>query len=147
MREYSMNDYAYLIRSLRQRASRDGVLCPQDGLLDAHIKCVVKEVFSPEECPNEESILDAAVIRLKTFGKWEPAPLLEHMFTYHPPKEGAPEIFKELRNKAKELAYLIANTAPDCEDTKESLNRLREAVMWANSAISRHGVKSSDFIK
>jgi len=62
---------------------------------------------------------------------------LEVRFTYHPPKTGDPERYEEIRDKAKELAYLIKAKTPVCREQSLSLTHLEEAVFWANAGIAR----------
>jgi hypothetical protein len=64
---------------------------------------------------------------------------LETRFTYHAPKEGQPETYKALRNKAKELAYDILNMTPPGREQSLALTKLEETVFWANAGIARHG--------
>lgn len=63
---------------------------------------------------------------------------LENNFKYHEPKEGQPEKYNKLRNKAKELAYLIDELCPDSREKSVAITKLEEASMWANSAIARN---------
>ena len=63
---------------------------------------------------------------------------IENAFTYHAPKPGQPEIYKEIRDKAKELAYLLDETVPDSREKSLALTKLEEAVMWANAGIARN---------
>jgi hypothetical protein len=67
------------------------------------------------------------------------SPELEHRFTYHAPKEGQPEKYEDIRERAKFLAYLISEDCPDCREKSLALTKLEEAVMWANAAIARNG--------
>jgi len=66
---------------------------------------------------------------------------LERMFTYSPPRTGQPERYQLMREKALQLAKLIADdsNAPLCPPSPEravALRKLREYVMWANAAIA-----------
>ena len=63
---------------------------------------------------------------------------LENRFTYHPPKEGQPELYTELRDLAKGLAYRIKESTPASREQSLALTHLEEAVFWANAAIARH---------
>jgi hypothetical protein len=65
-------------------------------------------------------------------------PTLERRFTYHAPKPGQPERYNSLREKAKELAYLIWDLTPHSEEKARALDKLDEAVMLANAAIARN---------
>lgn len=63
---------------------------------------------------------------------------IENNFRYHSPKEGQPEKYTQLRNKAKELAYLIEELAPQSREKALAITRLEESVMWANASIARN---------
>ena len=63
---------------------------------------------------------------------------IEKNFTYHAPKDGQPEKYKLLREKAKELAYLISENVPTSREQSLAYTRLEEAVMWANAGIARN---------
>lgn len=58
-------------------------------------------------------------------------------FSYHPPKEGQPELYKEIRSRAKECAIFITQSCPPSRETSLALTKLEEAVFWANAAIAR----------
>lgn len=64
---------------------------------------------------------------------------IETRFTYHPPKEGQPEKYTQLRNLAKGLARCIDDTCPDSREKSLAITKLEETVMWANAAIARRG--------
>ena len=64
--------------------------------------------------------------------------VLENNFTYHAPKPGQQERYVALREKAKELAYLIANTTPKSREQSVALTELETSVFWANAAIARN---------
>ena len=68
------------------------------------------------------------------FSYW--AKWCENVFSYHKPKEGQPEKYEEIRNKAKELGLIISSVCPDSNEKEQALNALREAVMWANASIA-----------
>lgn len=58
-------------------------------------------------------------------------------FTYHrPPADVVPK-FKALRDKAKDLAVLIAESTPAGREQSTALTRLEEAIFHANAAIAR----------
>ena len=59
-------------------------------------------------------------------------------FTYHPPKDGQPERYAEIRTKAKELALLINEDCPHGREQTIAINKLDECVMWANASIARN---------
>ncbi|OFV83858.1 MAG: hypothetical protein A2W26_07395 [Acidobacteria bacterium RBG_16_64_8] len=61
---------------------------------------------------------------------------VENSFTYHPPKEGQPERYEEIRGQAKALAIKILDSTPASREQSLALTKLQEAVMWANAAIA-----------
>lgn len=64
--------------------------------------------------------------------------VLENNFTYHAPKPGQQERYVAIREKAKELAYLIKNTTPKSREQSVALTELETSVFWANAAIARN---------
>ena len=60
-------------------------------------------------------------------------------FTYHAPKEGQPEIYEELREKAKYMAFFFRDNCPESRELSLAFTKLEEAVFWANASIARHG--------
>ena len=65
-------------------------------------------------------------------------PQIEKVFTYHAPKPGQPEQYQKLREKAKELAYLINELCPSSRERSTAMTQLETAVFWANAAIARN---------
>lgn len=63
---------------------------------------------------------------------------LESAFTYHAPKPGQPEKYQEIRDKAKELAYMISELVPNSRERSLAQTKLEECVMWANAGIARN---------
>ena len=47
-------------------------------------------------------------------------------------------MYTEIREKAKELAYLIDSTCPDSREKSLAMTKLEECVMWANAGIARN---------
>ena len=62
---------------------------------------------------------------------------IEKRFKYHAPKEGQPEKYTDIRNKAKELATMIVILCPASRETSLAVTKLEEVVMWANAGIAR----------
>ncbi len=60
-------------------------------------------------------------------------------FTYHPPREGQPDVYEQLRAKGRELAELIDVLAPSSRERSLALTNIEQAIMWANAAVARHG--------
>lgn len=65
---------------------------------------------------------------------------IEDAFTYHAPLPDQPERYVALREKAKELAYMIVDHTPSCREQSLALTHLETAIMFANAAIARHEV-------
>lgn len=65
-------------------------------------------------------------------------PVIENNFKYHVPKEGQPEKYKAIREKAKELAYLIEEVCPNSREKSVAMTNLETTVMWANASIARN---------
>lgn len=65
---------------------------------------------------------------------------IEKAFTYHSPKAGQPEKYTQLREQAKDLAYLINEICPNSREKSLAMTKLEEAVMWANASIARNEV-------
>ena len=65
-------------------------------------------------------------------------PQIENNFKYHAPKEGQPEKYTAIREKAKELAYLIDELCPNSREKSVAFTQLETAIMWANAAIARN---------
>lgn len=63
---------------------------------------------------------------------------LENNFKYHSPKEGQPEKYTAIREKAKELAYLIDELCPDSREKSLAITKIEESSMWANASIARN---------
>jgi len=64
---------------------------------------------------------------------------LETRFSYHAPKPGQPEKYVALRDRAKDLAYLIVELCPDSRERSLALTHLEDAIFDANASIARHG--------
>lgn len=63
---------------------------------------------------------------------------IEEMFSYHSPKEGQQEKYEALREKAKELAYLIEEVCPVSREKSIAITNLQTTVMMANASIAIH---------
>jgi hypothetical protein len=63
---------------------------------------------------------------------------IEKRFTYHPPKDGQPKKYSQIRCEAKSLAELVAELCPESREKALALTKLEESVMWANAAIARN---------
>jgi hypothetical protein len=63
---------------------------------------------------------------------------IEKSFTYHAPKADQIPRYGEIRDKAKELAYLIDGLVEDSREKSLAFTKLDETVMWANAGIARN---------
>ena len=73
---------------------------------------------------------------------YEPSERIEKQiaeaFVYHAPKDDQRERYAVIRNRARELAQVIAQSTPESREQSLALTKLEEAVMFANAAIARH---------
>lgn len=65
-------------------------------------------------------------------------PVIENNFSYHAPKAGQPEKYQAIREKAKELAYLIESSVPNSRERSLAMTNLEQSVFWANAGIARN---------
>ena len=65
-------------------------------------------------------------------------PTLENNFTYHVLKKGQSEKYEKLREKAKELAYLIEELCPASRERSVAMTWLESSIFWTNAAIARN---------
>ncbi|MDN9012160.1 Acb2/Tad1 domain-containing protein [Brevibacillus laterosporus] len=68
---------------------------------------------------------------------------IENTFMYHSPKEGQPEKYTALREKAKKLAYLIEELCPNSREKSLTMTNLEQSIMWTNASIARNDVCTS----
>lgn len=62
--------------------------------------------------------------------------VLENVFTHHPPKGDQARRYQDIRDAGRALATVIDLRAPDSPEKDAAIDRIREAVMWANAAIA-----------
>jgi hypothetical protein len=63
---------------------------------------------------------------------------IENDFTYHAPKEDQPDRYQKIRDKCKELAYLINNVVPESREKSIAFTKLEEVGFWSNAGIARN---------
>lgn len=63
---------------------------------------------------------------------------IQSNFTYHPPKDGQPKKYEDIRAIARDCANVITALCPDSRERSLALTKLEECVMWANASIARH---------
>lgn len=66
---------------------------------------------------------------------------LANRFTHHPPKDGQHLVYGNMRQRARELAEFIERWMPGGRDKALAITKLEEAVMWANAALARGGMR------
>lgn len=64
------------------------------------------------------------------------ATTIQRVFTYYAPKNGQSVRYERIRTMARQYAELVDTLCPDSHEKDVALDRLREAVMWANAAIA-----------
>ncbi|MCR8982655.1 hypothetical protein [Brevibacillus laterosporus] len=68
---------------------------------------------------------------------------IENAFKYHSPKTWQPKEYTALREKAKQLAYLIDELCPNSREKSLAMTNLEQSIMWANASIARNDVCTS----
>lgn len=63
---------------------------------------------------------------------------LANRFTYHPPKDGQPDVYKIIRDIAFAYAVNINELVPDGREKALALTKLEEVVFWSNAGIARN---------
>lgn len=66
---------------------------------------------------------------------------IEKNFTYHAPDESRQVRYLNIRNMARDFAYVIDHVCPDSREKSLAMTKLEEAVMWANAAVARNEVE------
>lgn len=66
---------------------------------------------------------------------------IEKNFTYHKPSEDKQSRYVEIRNTAKQMAYVIDNACPESREKSLAFTKLEEVVMWANAAVARNDLE------
>lgn len=64
---------------------------------------------------------------------------LDHIFTYHPPKDDQPEKYVKIREAAKEFAKIILENTPYSADQSFCIRKIREVTMTANASVALDG--------
>lgn len=61
---------------------------------------------------------------------------IDNIFTYHAPFGTQQERYVRIREKAKELAYLINEDCPESREKSLALTNLQQSVQMANASIA-----------
>ena len=62
---------------------------------------------------------------------------LHNRFTYHKPKDGQPEIYEDIRLRARNYALYLSQVCPESRELSLAITKLEEVVFWANASIAR----------
>jgi len=62
--------------------------------------------------------------------------VLDNIFTYHAPAGTQQDRYKAIREIAKQFASIIIDFCPTSREKDISIEKLREATMWANASIA-----------
>jgi hypothetical protein len=62
---------------------------------------------------------------------------IDKRFTYHPPKDGQPAIYEQIRAEALQFATDLNQLVPDGREKSLAITHLEDAVMWANAGVAR----------
>ena len=64
---------------------------------------------------------------------------LNNRFTYHSPEtEEQVDNYEEIRDNAKEFAFLLNDLCPDSREKSLAMTKLEEVVFWANASIAQN---------
>lgn len=66
---------------------------------------------------------------------------LDHIFKYHPPVEFDVQSYERIRDAGKAFAEVIVAETPYSADQTTAIRKVEEAVMWANAARARRGMR------
>jgi hypothetical protein len=69
--------------------------------------------------------------------KETPWDAIENNFVYHAPKPNQPEVYEQVRARAKEYALFLRGVCPHGRELAVAITKLEEAVFWANAGIAR----------
>ena len=62
---------------------------------------------------------------------------IESRFNHHDLDEDKKIRILNIRNAAKQLAYIIVNVCPEGREMSLSLTKLEDSLMWANASVAR----------
>ena len=61
---------------------------------------------------------------------------IDNIFTYHKPFGTQQDRYVAIREKAKELAFLLNDACPESREKSLAFTQLQSAIHWANSSIA-----------
>lgn len=62
---------------------------------------------------------------------------LRHRFTHHPPSSEQVKTYQRIRQDALSLAENITALCPDSQERATAIQKIEEAVFWANASVAR----------
>jgi len=65
---------------------------------------------------------------------------LQQLFTYHPPHGRQVAVYEEIRRRGSDFAGYLFSHCPENFDRDAAIQKIREAVMLANSSIANEEV-------
>ena len=69
---------------------------------------------------------------------------IEEAFKFHPPKDDfAVQAHGSVRRLTNASAIWIFENVPDCPERDTAIDKIREAMYWANAAVAIHGAGSN----
>lgn len=63
---------------------------------------------------------------------------IDNNYTYHAPSIEQRDKYQRLRERARDLAYLIDELCPSSREKSLAQTNLEQVVMWANASIARN---------
>lgn len=63
---------------------------------------------------------------------------LDNRFTHHKPNDLQIQVYKKIRETAKEFAIYLNEVCPEGREKSLAMTNLEQTVMWANAGIARH---------
>lgn len=63
---------------------------------------------------------------------------LDNVYKYHPPRDGQAKRYEIVIGAGKGLAEVVIAFCPESREREAALQKIEEAVMWANAAIARN---------
>lgn len=63
---------------------------------------------------------------------------IENAFSYHTPKQSQSVRYENIREYAKDMAFMLTALCPPSRELSLALTHLEECIMFANAAIARN---------
>lgn len=116
------------------------ILSPDQLASYAAIRTIdqIRRGYYTEELNNHGAMFEKATkeAHMPVIVKDEIGPLLDDLFTYHPPTDEQRELYAQINESAKAFAATVMECCPKNPDAIEAIRLIRMARMTANSAIA-----------